>query len=292
MSSRGFPAGLRFWGVIAVAAPLITVFAEGVHDVMLDHLHIPYPEETAVPGWAVYANVTLSTFAYLVFYRLAGPFLSKYRLVARCLLLGLVYLMLRETLRIMVINGFLTDSYGFNVIATLPRIILFLLTASLIAVAAPRLRGLPASVFGSAAIAAIVLFAAKPGIKAAFAPLLASLARFDLPERYAAPYAWQPLAVIYASFIEAVIATFVIAALAWARLPGTGIRRLLLFAVLVMAMKQSILPTLLFSFWLRMPLPQAILSESQFGLETLALAILVGVTWRIAQRVQELPAVG
>ncbi len=69
----------------------------------------------------------------------------------------------------------------------------------------------------SASIAALAVFVLKPGLGVLFAPVMATLAHLDTPERYVEPYSWKPLFIIYATFIEAVVATFLIAALTWPR---------------------------------------------------------------------------
>ena len=52
------------------------------------------------------------------------------------------------------------------------------------------------------------------------------------------------------------------------------------FILLIMAMKGSILPTLVYSFYQRGRLPAAFLSESQFGLEVLVMAFLTAYGWQ------------
>jgi hypothetical protein len=48
-------------------------------------------------------------------------------------------------------------------------------------------------------------------------------------------------------------------------------------------MKRSIVPTLLYSFYQPRPLPAAILSESQFALEVLVMALLTSLGWQYSR---------
>ena len=132
-------------------------------------------------------------------------------------MIGLIYIMLRETLRMMIIDGFLTGAYGFHVMATTPKFMLFLTIVAMVITAAHRFRSPVATVACSASIAALAVFVLKPGLGVLFAPVMATLAHLDTPERYVEPYSWKPLFIIYATFIEAVVATFLIAALTWPR---------------------------------------------------------------------------
>jgi hypothetical protein len=47
-----------------------------------------------------------------------------------------------------------------------------------------------------------------------------------------------------------------------------------------MLMKGSIVPTLLYSVYLKLDLPTAITSEGQFGLETLSVAVMTALVWQ------------
>ena len=71
------------WLIIAISACVIIVIAEGVHHLMLEHVRVPYPHNEVVPDWAMWLNVTISTFAYILFYRLAAPALQGFGFVAR-----------------------------------------------------------------------------------------------------------------------------------------------------------------------------------------------------------------
>jgi hypothetical protein len=81
-----------------------------------------------------------------------------------------------------------------------------------------------------------------------------------------------------------VLASFAIVAVCWRRLDGSLLSRLVQFTLLLMAIKGSSLPTLVFSFFQPLPLPQAITSESQFGLEVGVLGICTALSWHCSTR--------
>lgn len=60
--------------------------------------------------------------------------------------------------------------------------------------------------------------------------------------------------------------------------------RLLQFALLVLLMRGMLLPTFVYSFYSKARLPTAMLSQSQFLFETLALAILKTIVWQFSTR--------
>ena len=78
------------------------------------------------------------------------------------------------------------------------------------------------------------------------------------------------------------MASYAIAALAFDKLSPRPGWRLAQFVFLVMAIKRSIVPVVVFSFYQPLPLPLAILSESQFTLEIFTLAILTAIGWRLS----------
>jgi hypothetical protein len=129
------------------------------------------------------------------------------------------------------------------------------------------------------------MFAINPPIDRGFRVLIDSLEYLDTGNIYSSPYGWQVNVPSYLTFLEPVIAGYLIAALVLKRLPPPSKRQIGLFALLVLSMKRSIVPTLLYSLFQPRPLPAAILSESQFALEVLVMALLTTIGWRFSLRI-------
>src|ERR1035438_4048979 len=88
------------------------------------------------------------------------------------------------------------------------------------------------------------------------------------------PYGWQVLIPAYLTLAELVIACMLLAVWVWPGLSTKPGIRMLQFVALVLLMKGMLLPTFVYSFYSKTRLPLAMLSQSQFFFETLALAIL------------------
>lgn len=61
---------------------------------------------------------------------------------------------------------------------------------------------------------------------------------------------------------------------------------MLQFSVLILLMRGMLLPTFGYSFYSKANLPLAMLSESQFLFETLALAVLTTIVWQFSTTTQ------
>ena len=144
---------------------------------------------------------------------------------------------------------------------------------------APRLRDPWLIVCGATAVAAAAIFVIDPIIDHTFENIIASLEYLDTGNIYHPPYGWQVDLPSYLTFFEPVIASFAIAAATFGKTAPKLNRRLATFVLLILSMKHSIVQTLLYSLYEPAPLAAAILSESQFALEALALALLTALSW-------------
>jgi hypothetical protein len=265
-------AGLAVAGVLALS----------VHVVMLQVLHIPFPQDDP-PYWARLLNIAGMAIAVLVFLDLARPALDGRSFVARWLILAALLAMLRETLRAAVMAGVVTTAWTFSLAQMVVPILLWLAIALLCTVAAPRLRSFWSKALGGIVIAAAALWL-SPAIGMALSPLFEALGPLAHPDVYQLPYPWQVMIPAYLTYAEPVIACAVIAGLVWDRLPTPPPLRLASFVALVLVMDTMVLRTFLFSFFGAGPVVAAMLSESQFMLEVLVLAALTGLTWAWSRR--------
>jgi hypothetical protein len=272
VNRRRLIAGLAIAGILALS----------VHVVMLQVLHIPFPQDDP-PYWARLLNIASMAIAVLIFLDLARPALEKRSFVARWLILAALLAMLRETVRGAVMAGVVTTAWTFSLAQMLVPLLLWLAIAFLCTVAAPLLRPLWSKAIGAVAIAAAALWL-SPMIGAALSPLFEALGPLAHPDVYELPYPWQVMVPAYLTFAEPVFACALIARLVWDRLPSPPALRLALFVALVLFMDTMVLRTFLFSFFGAGPLGAAMLSGSQFMLEVLVLAALTGVTWAWSRR--------
>jgi hypothetical protein len=264
---------------------LTTVLSLSVHVLMLDVLGIPHPSVENVPQFIVLINQALSITATILFYRLATPTFERFPMIGRCLLLTAIYAMLNEALlRSFIMDVVVSHDWIYCFVENLARPLEYLAVCSLIVAFAPRLKGAWAITAGGILIAALSMFAINPPIDRGFRALIDSLEYLDTGNIYNPPYGWQVNVPSYLTFLEPVIASYVIAALVLKRLSLTSTHQILLFVLLIMSMKRSIVPTLVYSFYQSRPMPAAILSESQFFLEILVMAFLTSLGWRLSRR--------
>ncbi len=275
------------WPSLIFGMMASAVLAMSVHVVMLDVLLVPHPELTSVPHLAIFANDALSIGATLWLCRLLQPELLRIPLLLRCLLVAAIYAMLGEALfRNFLMDGVVSNAWRFSLIENLARPSEDFVACCLIVWLAPRLDRSGQIVAASLAIAAIAALLVNPLLSGAFDRLTASFEYLDTGNIYNPPYGWQVNVPSYLTFLEPVLASFAIVAAAWRRLGGSLLSRLVKFTLLLMAIKGSIMPTLVFSFFQPWPLPQAIASESQFGLEVGVLAICTALSWHCSTRRQ------
>jgi hypothetical protein len=266
---------------------LTTVLSLSVHVLMLDVLGIPHPSTGGVPQPIVLINQALSIIATIIFYGRATPTLERFPILGRCLLLTAIYAMLNEALlRSFIMDVVVSHDWIYCFAENLAAPLKYFAVCSLIVGFAPRLKGGWAITGGGILIAALSMFAINPPIDRGFRVLIDSLEYLDTGNIYNLPYGWQVNVPSYLTFLEPVIAGYLIAALVLKRLAPTSHRQIWLFVLLILAMKRSIVPTLLYSFYQPRPFSAAILSESQFALEVLVLALLTSVGWRFSLRSQ------
>ncbi|WP_419727935.1 hypothetical protein [Lichenicola sp.] len=273
------------WPRLLLGMGLTLIAALSVHVVMLQGLHVPYPDNSIV-GWpARYLNVALAMFATILFNRLADPRLSGYSWLPRSLVLFLIYSMLHEALvRAVVMDGVTTTAWTFSLLKNLPAIITNFITCIAIVLVSPRLDRLWQKALGAMLLAVLVWFVCKPALGWAFSGILESLSFLAHEDVYSEPYGWEVLVPAYITFAEPVVAAFLIAVLVWDRLSVHPWIRGAQLVALIMLMKGSVAPTLLYSIYLKSDLGTAMMSEGQFGLETLTLSVMTASFWHFSRR--------
>ena len=247
---------------------------------MLQVLGIPFPEFGGVKPWAVFLNTALAVLCVSIFYDYARPRLDRFSKPIIYLVVFLLYVMLKEIFRGILMNGVVTGDWLYNILAGLPSLASGFALTSLIVLIMPRLRAKWMKLVGVAAITAFMMFGIKPLLGIAFASALKIAAPVDHADLYSFPYGWQVLIPAYISYAEPVIACTLMAALIWQSLSTTTVVRFSQFILLVLLIRGMLLPTFIYSLYSKMPVASAMLSQSQFLFETIALAALTGLTWQ------------
>jgi len=280
------PIAPRHWGFLLLAVALIAVLSLGVHDVMLTRLGIPFPDASAVPAWARYVDVTVRVASLVWFCRISRPALGRLSAGQASILMGLCVVFLNETLRVFLVGLYLTHGWSaggwmFTLLDRLPNALVAFFHGAAAALIARRSRDTDRVRLIAAVvlIAGIGSFALQSTLGAAAVTAERALAVTEPVERYVLPYPLHVYSVIYSTFVEPTIAAFVLAALIWPALSGSRLRRVFIFTGLLLLIRGRVVTELLFSFWLPGPLGAAFLSEGQFFLETVALAMLTGGAW-------------
>jgi hypothetical protein len=254
-----------------------------VHVVMLQVLHIPFPDFKGVSVWAPLLNTTLAVFALIVMCAAAQTRIGRFSKATQCVLVFLLYAMLKELFRGILMSGFVTSGWAFAIVAGLPGLVYAFILSSLVVFLTPALRSVWLKAGGAALLAGVAIFVVRPALGSIFAPALKAVAHLEHPDIYSFPYGWQVLIPAYITYAEPVIACTCIAFLVWERLSGKTGTRLLQFSLLILLMKGMLLPTFTYSFYSQAKLTTAMLSQSQFLFETLALAILTAVVLQFSK---------
>lgn len=277
---RAGPAGARNWPLLIAALALAGAVSLSIHVVMIEALGVAYPEDGGTPTWAKFANMAGTVIAMLAFYRLARPPLERRGPLARWLIVFAVLAMVKETLRGLVMDGVVTGAWAFAVLKEVPSTLLMLLIAAAVVAVGSRLSSWVALLSVGVVIAAAAFFAAQPAIGAAYGPWLQSMASLAHDDLYQLPYPIQVMVPAYLTFAEPVLGCAVVAALIWPRLSQRPWLRIGQFALLITLIKGVVVRTLVYSAFMKAPLGAAMLSQGQFGLEFLALALLTGLIWQ------------
>jgi hypothetical protein len=281
----GRPFGIS-WPILLIGAVLTAIAALSVHVVMLQVLNVPFPDDSAAGKFPRYISLVGSFGATMAVYLLARPDLRRFSLPVRCLITFALLITLRELMvRAIVMDGVVTTAWTFSLVTHLPRLAGLLIACAVIVPVADRLDRLWQWALAATVITAAYMFGVQPLVDMAFAPLLNALSYLAHDEIYQVPYGWQVTVPAYITFAEPVAAALAIAWLTWDRLSARPGVRVLQFVTLIMFMKGSVAPTLLYSFYIKGSLPAAIVSESQFALETLTLALMTAATWVLSRRI-------
>jgi hypothetical protein len=283
---RLFPAfSILQWTILIVCAWMIAILSLGAHDLAIAHLGIPFPDEAAVPAWAKLTGQFVRIAATVYFCHLASWYLDRRSALAAALLVGVIVVLLHETLRVITVDNVLVEGWidGRWMYMTLQRLpaagLNFFWGVSAVLIAR-RFSG-KRLLLATAVLAATALgyFVVRPAISGGVDVVVHAFKLAESPELYQMPYNFYVYQFIYGTFIEPTIAMFLIAWLAWPGLRGLPARRIAILAAFTLLMRGRVIGTFLFCFWIEQPLGMAIAAEGQFFAETLVLAVLTALVW-------------
>jgi len=262
--------------LLAASLVLAGAIALTIHVGMLA-AGIPFPLSQP-PAWARWLNLSLAIGAVFVVLRLAGPDFARRGFPARTLIVFVLLLAIRETARAGIMGGVVTTGWAYSAIGLIEPVAKVLIQAMLCVAAVRWVRGGVSLVVVALATAAVCMGGqALAGM--ALAPLMEQFASLARPAQYVFPYPFHVTLAAYLTMLEPVIGATLVLALVWQRLPGTKIARLLAAALLVALLKGIVGVTLVFSFFMKQPPLEGMLSYSQFLFEFLALGFLAALAW-------------
>jgi hypothetical protein len=276
--------GTRAWLFLLVSAGLIAPLSLFVHDFMLETLKVPYPTTVGLPMSVRFLDELVRLCALAAICRLARPQLQGLSRTSAALSVGLLLIMLNEAFRVFVIESAIVGNWSYSALDNAPRALSWFIGSSAIAwigLGDHKRRNVALAII---LIAALVVFAIHPALDALCAALKNSLS--EPRPLYADPYPFKINVLIYATFIEPTIATFVMVSFCWPALGGSPLRRTLAFTALLLLVRGRVIGLFVESFWVKQPLPTAFLAQSQFFFETLTLGLLVALAWNYAWRIQ------
>ena len=126
------------WRWLVPGFLLTGVVAWGVHSVLLEFCKVPYPAQLPHTGVVAFLNYAVGVWALFVFCRLAAPHVSTLRPWQRCLGLGVLLVMLNETLRVIFIVGVITTAWTYSFVDIVQGAFAPFLLGILVALVVPR----------------------------------------------------------------------------------------------------------------------------------------------------------
>jgi hypothetical protein len=245
-------------------------------DVMMsDVFRIPYPQNYPSDGWAVYGNNVLKVLAALILYRRAQAPLQRCSWLTRGLLLFVLLAMLEGNLiRRPLMNAMVTSAWLFSWLQNLPSLVTPLFLACLLLCLAPRLTRYWHGLVFALLVAAVLDFLVTPLARAGVNALMAYISPPNEQDFIAEPYGWKVMLSAYLTFIEPVLASFMMLHLTRARLSAEPLKRVgqfvglvLLLRGLLLVLRGLLLVPLINRFYAEEPPLVAWLSVGQFTLE-------------------------
>jgi hypothetical protein len=277
------------WEVLTAGLVCTVMVGLGVHVVLQQVLHVPYPSNYPRHVWLEHVDQAMIVLGLLLLLSWSADTLEKLSFIARWLVLFVLYAMLRETLRGALMEGVVTTAYVFPLLSMVPKLLGFLVLTLLSVAVQPMLARMWQKVVAAGVIYAAVTFAVQPLINHLLEALLAHFSYLQHDEVYPAPYGAHVLIPAYLTFVEPAIACVACAALVGSGLAKRPSRPWVQFILLVLLLRRSLFPPFIYALYQPQHRTLAFISAGQFSLETIALALLAVLTWRYGASYKHLP---
>ncbi|MEO5944242.1 MAG: hypothetical protein ABIP30_16145, partial [Ferruginibacter sp.] len=211
---------------------------------------------------------------------LAKERLSKKSVVIQTLIVFAIYSMIKESLiRANIMEGVVTTAWLFPFIKSVPGLLNYLILALIVVLTNRFLNKKWQLLIASILATAFYVSALLPLMASVFSPIIASYSYMAHDEIYQMPYGWQVMIPAYLTFAEPVFAAFLILHFIWEKLAVENFYKIVLTGILISLLKGTLLPLFIYTPFMKSDLTAAIISESQFTLEFLALGMLAAFFW-------------
>jgi len=266
------------WLQLLPAMILTGIVALSVHVLMLG-AGVPYPNGYPNSGWGFSAILFVQALSLLVTYRLAFNDPGAVPLFTQLAILLIILAGLRETMRAFFMAGIFTLAWRFSAIDAVPSLLRSVYIAGAVTLLGRAGLGMRWNVLGAGALS-IALGWLVPFTTRMYQPIEDHFAYLSRDARWTFPYPWQAQVPAFISFVvEPTVASFSLALLVWDRLPSRKTQRYAIFAALQIGLHGVLATFLLYPLFSHLSVPMALLSESQFLLERLVLAVMTGFFW-------------
>lgn len=262
------PNLLALLGAIAV----IVVVSLSMHVVMLQVLWVPYPYPKGLGRLGLLYPLAKSI-GLIALTAAALPWLSRFHIVARGPIIGLLFATMNGIVRNAIMPGFVTSDFAGAVAGFVQEALLDLILGALAVVAVTIIRNSALRIVTALVLTALSIFTLNPALASLLTPLIAWSETHTHADVYLVPYGTKVLVPSYLLFTETVIACLVarfVVTFRDAMWDQTGLIRyvaLVLFVRGTFAMMFGWGPVI------------GILSVSQFFFQDLVMALLIHVTW-------------
>ena len=252
----------------------ITVLSLSIHVVMLQGLHVPYPNYRGVGSSLGLAIPFTHALGLIMLYQLAKRSVDCNFLYC---VFGVTLLdsMITEKLRIPIMDAVVTGSIAFQSLVILSNLVECVCLALLIVLLTPYLKNGFLSLMGATAIAAVLTFLIDPQLQ----NVMAHFAWLGKPDTHQGPYGPGILSVSYILFVGTAAAAVAIIWLIGSHLSKRPGLNFIQFLLVLFFIRGTFVSQFVFPWKMNIGLLAGSLSTSQFFLQDLVMAFLSWLLW-------------
>lgn len=271
---------------LLIGGILTGVIALSMHVFVLAALNIPTPQSRPSTGVLAWLSSVGTMIGIVLLCRYTSDALRQRGAGAlrACLTTFVLFAMFSESLiRMPLMNGVVSQSFAYPVIAGLIGLLPLLAIFALSALVSARVRDPRWLVLAGVAVWACFKYVLGAPLKAITTAVMTHAASLARQEVYSPPYDWHVYIPAYISYAEPVVGVFLLLGLMWDRLPGrTGYRCALVVLIFLLAKNLAVSP---FAYALAAPPGSrlvALVSIGQFSVESAVLVLCAIATRTVA----------